>query len=143
MSEDCLYLNIYTPRDADESSGYAVMLFLHGGSFEFSSGGADVYNGETFVNKGEVILVTTNYRLGKITFADFFSFSLFFSCPAPCFCNDHAQLQSLILSFFFFVLVIVSFLGELTLRRNGHSTKWPFRRYGKRRNGLRRNAVQP
>ena len=65
MSEDCLYLNIYTPRDADESSGYAVMLFLHGGSFEFSSGGADVYNGETFVNKGEVILVTTNYRLGK------------------------------------------------------------------------------
>ena len=78
MSEDCLYLNIYTPRDADESSGYAVMLFLHGGSFEFSSGGADVYNGETFVNKGEVILVTTNYRLGKITFADFFSFSLFF-----------------------------------------------------------------
>ena len=35
------------------------------------------------------------------------------------------------------------FLGKVTLRRNGHSTKWTFRRYGIRRYGFRRSVVQP
>ena len=67
MSEDCLYLNIYTPVNADDLTRYAVMVFLHGGGFEFSSGGAQLYDGERFVSKGEVILVTVNYRLGMIS----------------------------------------------------------------------------
>ena len=65
MSEDCLYLNIYAPSDAEQFSNYAVMLFLHGGGFEFSSGGAELYRGERLTSKGEVILVTINYRLGN------------------------------------------------------------------------------
>lgn len=65
MSEDCLYLNIFAPAKADEFSRYAVMVFLHGGGFEFSSGGAELYDGENFVNVGEVVLVTINYRLGN------------------------------------------------------------------------------
>ena len=35
------------------------------------------------------------------------------------------------------------FLGKVTLRRNGHSTKWTFRRYGIRLYGFRRSVVQP
>ena len=68
MSEDCLYLNIYTPANADDLSRFAVLVFLHGGGFEFSSGGSGLYDGERFVSKGEVILVTVNYRLGKTEF---------------------------------------------------------------------------
>jgi hypothetical protein len=44
------------------------MLFIHGGGFEFSSGGADIYNGEALSSKGDVIVVTINYRLGNIVY---------------------------------------------------------------------------
>ncbi|XP_053383842.1 cAMP-regulated D2 protein-like [Mercenaria mercenaria] len=68
VSEDCLYLNIFAPLDTTKRSRKAVMLFIHGGGFEFSSGGADVYNGEAISSKGDVIIVTFNYRLGAFGF---------------------------------------------------------------------------
>lgn len=65
MSEDCLYLNVYMPLNTSPRSGKAVMVFLHGGGFESYTAGADIYNSEIFVSKGDVIVVTVNYRLGK------------------------------------------------------------------------------
>jgi para-nitrobenzyl esterase len=41
------------------------MVFIHGGDFTSMSGGAPAFNGEHFANKGDVILVTFNYRLGR------------------------------------------------------------------------------
>ena len=65
MSEDCLYLNVYMPLNSSQNSSKAVMVFLHGGGFESYTAGADIYNSELFVRKGDVIVVTLNYRLGK------------------------------------------------------------------------------
>lgn len=65
MSEDCLYLNVYMPLNSSPNSSKAVMVFLHGGGFESYTAGADIYNSELFVRKGDVIVVTLNYRLGK------------------------------------------------------------------------------
>ena len=61
-------MNIFAPLDTTVWSKKAVMLFIHGGGFEFSSGGADVYNGEALSSKGDVIVVTFNYRLGNLSF---------------------------------------------------------------------------
>lgn len=66
MSEDCLYLNVYIPLNTSSGSRKAVMVFLHGGAFESYTAGADIYNSELLANRGDVIVVTVNYRLGKI-----------------------------------------------------------------------------
>ncbi|XP_069137687.1 crystal protein-like [Argopecten irradians] len=68
MSEDCLYLNIYVPQDARPGGNKSVMVFIHGGGFDSYTAGAEIYNGERFVNKSDVILVTFNYRLGALGF---------------------------------------------------------------------------
>lgn len=53
------------PLNTSPRSGKAVMVFLHGGGFESYTAGADIYNSEMFASKGDVIVVTVNYRLGK------------------------------------------------------------------------------
>ena len=63
-SEDCLYLNVYTPNPA--GSGLPVMVWIHGGSFIMGSG-AD-YDGTMLAQKGNLIVVTINYRLGPLGF---------------------------------------------------------------------------
>ena len=68
MSEDCLYLNVWTPaQSADEK--LPVMVFFYGGAFGQVApfGTMAVYNGTTLAEKG-VIVVTTNYRLGALGF---------------------------------------------------------------------------
>nr|CAD7417913.1 unnamed protein product [Timema poppensis] len=64
-SEDCLYLNIYTPKLPGQDGGtlQPVMVFIHGGGLYFGSGNADRYGPGHLVDAG-VILVTLNYRLG-------------------------------------------------------------------------------
>jgi len=66
-SEDCLYLNVYTPADATEKSKLPVMYWIHGGGY--SGGGSDEprHNGDFLPTKG-VVLVTINYRLGVFGF---------------------------------------------------------------------------
>lgn len=67
--EDCLSLNIYVPTtQADRPSGYAVMVFIHGGGF--SVGGSSMVPGEVLTSFGNIILVTINYRLGLFGFAN-------------------------------------------------------------------------
>jgi para-nitrobenzyl esterase len=65
-SEDCLSLNVESPR---ESSGrLPVMVFVHGGGFANGSG-AD-YDPTRLVTQGKVVVVTINYRLGALGFLD-------------------------------------------------------------------------
>ncbi|XP_022532354.2 carboxyl ester lipase, tandem duplicate 2 [Astyanax mexicanus] len=73
-SEDCLYLNIWVPQGRSVSTGLPVMLFFYGGAFLMGgSQGANfldnyLYSGEEIADRGNVIVVTVNYRLGTLGF---------------------------------------------------------------------------
>jgi len=62
MSEDCLYLNVWTPAESDTEK-LPVMVWIHGGAFIAGFGHEMEFDGEAFCKRG-VILVTINYRLG-------------------------------------------------------------------------------
>ncbi|HEV3037245.1 MAG TPA: carboxylesterase family protein [Candidatus Angelobacter sp.] len=66
MSEDCLYLNIWTAAKSAKEHR-PVMVWIHGGGFTRGSGSSSSYNGEILSRKG-VVLVTINYRLGVFGF---------------------------------------------------------------------------
>ena len=67
-SEDCLYLNIWTPKSAGAAGPKApVMVWLHGGGNTTGAGSLGAYDGSAFARDG-VILVTLNYRLGALGF---------------------------------------------------------------------------
>jgi len=66
-SEDCLFLNVYTPADATESSSLPVMFWIHGGGFGGGASSEPRHNGDFLPLKG-VVLVTINYRLGPFGF---------------------------------------------------------------------------
>jgi para-nitrobenzyl esterase len=62
QSEDCLYLNVYTP--GVDGKKRPVMVFIHGGAFIVGSSRAPLYDGGRLAELGDVVVVTTNYRLG-------------------------------------------------------------------------------
>ena len=64
-NEDCLTLNVHRPADADDD--LPVMVWLHGGSFVYGSGSQQAYNSPELARRG-VVLVTLNYRLGRLGF---------------------------------------------------------------------------
>ncbi len=66
FSEDCLYLNVWTP-DPETSRPLPVMVWLHGGGFTLGSGGLPLYSGHALAARGAVV-VTINYRLGHLGF---------------------------------------------------------------------------
>jgi para-nitrobenzyl esterase len=66
-SEDCLTLNVYTPANFKPGAKLPVMVFIHGGSFTSGSGSLFLYDGSHFAQRG-VVLVTVNYRLGRLGF---------------------------------------------------------------------------
>ncbi|CAF1334908.1 unnamed protein product [Adineta steineri] len=70
MSEDCLYLNIFTPLCNTSSSTnlLPVMIFIHGGSFRSGSASESIYESEHFVNTTNTIIVLIQYRLGVLGF---------------------------------------------------------------------------
>jgi para-nitrobenzyl esterase len=61
-SEDCLYLNVYTP--AVDRGRRPVMFWIHGGGFGFGSASQPLYDGGRLAERGDVVVVTANYRLG-------------------------------------------------------------------------------
>ncbi|MBS1526666.1 MAG: carboxylesterase family protein [Bacteroidetes bacterium] len=66
ISEDCLYLNVWTgAKKAGEKR--PVIVWIHGGAFVAGSGSVPVYDGEEMARKG-VVFVTINYRLGILGF---------------------------------------------------------------------------
>ncbi len=66
VSEDCLYLNVWTPA---KSSGdrIPVLVWIYGGGFSFGSTSTPTHNGEHLARKG-VVLVSINYRVGPLGF---------------------------------------------------------------------------
>ncbi|XP_049999673.1 liver carboxylesterase 1-like isoform X1 [Alexandromys fortis] len=62
FSEDCLYLNIYTPANLTKSMRLPVMVWIHGGSLVV--GGASTYDGLALSAHENVVVVTIQYRLG-------------------------------------------------------------------------------
>lgn len=66
-SEDCLYLNVWSPSGAAPKSK-PVMVFIHGGGYVYGSKNWPLYNGVKLSSKGDVIVVTINYRLGALGF---------------------------------------------------------------------------
>ena len=65
ISEDCLYLNVWTPNPAPKRA--PVLVYFHGGGFAAGSGDEPRYDGTNFARKG-IIVVTINYRLGVFGF---------------------------------------------------------------------------
>jgi len=68
LDEDCLYLNIYTP--ATDNKLRPVLFWIHGGGFTGGSASTAQYYGGPFVIRGNVVLVTINYRLGALGYLD-------------------------------------------------------------------------
>ncbi|KAM5262854.1 acylcarnitine hydrolase-like [Ctenodactylus gundi] len=66
MSEDCLYLNIYTPAHAHEGSNLPVMVWIHGGGLV--AGMASMYDGSLLAAVEDVVVVVIQYRLGLLGF---------------------------------------------------------------------------
>ncbi|XP_049976783.1 carboxylesterase 1D-like [Alexandromys fortis] len=62
FSEDCLYLNIYTPADLTKNSQLPVMVWIHGGTLVV--GGASTYDGLALSAHENVVVVSIQYRLG-------------------------------------------------------------------------------
>ncbi|XP_053459633.1 cocaine esterase-like isoform X1 [Nycticebus coucang] len=66
MSEDCLYLSIYTPAHSHEGSNLPVMVWIHGGALVM--GMASMYDGSMLAALENVVVVTIQYRLGVLGF---------------------------------------------------------------------------
>ena len=66
-SEDCLFLNIWTPEDATPDSRLPVLVYIHGGGFTGGCGHEKHFDDPVWPTKG-VIAVTINYRLGPMGF---------------------------------------------------------------------------
>jgi para-nitrobenzyl esterase len=60
-SEDCLFLNVWTPAIDDKKR--PVMIWLHGGGFTAGSAGWPVYDGAALARNGDVVVVSINHRL--------------------------------------------------------------------------------
>jgi para-nitrobenzyl esterase len=69
-SEDCLFLNVWRPAGAAPGAKLPVMVWIHGGGFVFGSGSWPGTSGVQFARQG-VVLVTFNYRLGRLGFFAF------------------------------------------------------------------------
>jgi para-nitrobenzyl esterase len=65
-SEDCLYLNVWTPKN-EPGANLPVVVYVHGGAFTEGSGAVPIYDGENLARQGMVV-VTINYRLGVFGF---------------------------------------------------------------------------
>ncbi|CAF3898120.1 unnamed protein product [Rotaria sp. Silwood1] len=75
FDEDCLYLNIWAPRNPPpiSSTGYPVMLWIHGGGLQEGSSTQIIYDGLSWTNaaiqeNNSLIIVTINYRLNVMGF---------------------------------------------------------------------------
>ncbi len=67
-SEDCLFLNVYTPGCDGERR--PVMLWIHGGGFFIGSASQPAYDAAPLSRRGGVVVVTINYRLGALGYMD-------------------------------------------------------------------------
>jgi para-nitrobenzyl esterase len=66
-AEDCLSLNVFTP--GADGAKRPVLVWIHGGAFTTGTGAMPWYDGSELVRRGDVVVVTINYRLGALGFA--------------------------------------------------------------------------
>ena len=66
-SEDCLFLNVWTP--GLDRGRRPVMVYLHGGAHAHGSGSDPLYDGSNVVRRGDVVVVTLNHRLAALGYA--------------------------------------------------------------------------
>ncbi|KAM4723008.1 fatty acyl-CoA hydrolase precursor, medium chain-like [Rhinophrynus dorsalis] len=66
ISEDCLYLNVFTPADRNQDSKLPVMVFIHGGGLAI--GGASMIDGSALSASENAVIVAIQYRLGILGF---------------------------------------------------------------------------
>jgi len=66
QDEDCLYLNVWTP--GLDTAKRPVLIWIHGGAFVIGSGSQQPYDGSVLAARGDVVVVTLNYRLGVLGF---------------------------------------------------------------------------
>jgi para-nitrobenzyl esterase len=66
MSEDCLYLNVWSP--AADDGHRPVLVWIHGGAFVTGAGSIATYQGTSFAEQKDIVVVTLNYRLGTLGF---------------------------------------------------------------------------
>jgi para-nitrobenzyl esterase len=64
QSEDCLYLNVFTP--AADAARRPVLVWIHGGAFTLGSASQRMYDVRRLAREGDLVLVTINYRLGAL-----------------------------------------------------------------------------
>lgn len=67
ISEDCLYMNIWTPSNATSDSNLPVFLWIYGGRFEGGAGSVPTYDGAHLAAK-DMVVVNFNYRMGPFGF---------------------------------------------------------------------------
>lgn len=67
QSEDCLFLNLWTPGLADGAKR-PVMVYFHGGAYASGSGASPLYDGASLAARGDVVVVTVNHRLNAFGF---------------------------------------------------------------------------
>jgi para-nitrobenzyl esterase len=65
-SEDCLYLNVWTP--GPDRRRRPVLVWIHGGAFVLGAGSQVLYDGASLARRGDVVVVTINYRMGAFGF---------------------------------------------------------------------------
>ncbi|XP_073929959.1 cholinesterase isoform X2 [Castor canadensis] len=66
LSEDCLYLNVWTP--APQPKNATVMIWIYGGGFQTGTSSLPVYDGKFLARVERVIVVSMNYRVGVLGF---------------------------------------------------------------------------
>ncbi|HTO07035.1 MAG TPA: carboxylesterase/lipase family protein [Myxococcota bacterium] len=64
QDEDCLYLNVFTPRA--DGARRPVLFWIHGGGFTTGGAAQAMYDGGRLAERGDVVVVTINYRLGSL-----------------------------------------------------------------------------
>ncbi|MGH8063538.1 MAG: carboxylesterase/lipase family protein [Pseudoxanthomonas sp.] len=62
ISEDCLFLNVYTPALGD-GGARPILFYIHGGGYNNGSGSSPLYDGVNLCSRGDVVVVTVNHRL--------------------------------------------------------------------------------
>jgi len=71
ISEDCLYLNVYSPRARSSSEKLPVLIWIYGGGFTTGTSTLDIYNPNELVKRGNVVFVSFQYRVGAHGFLYF------------------------------------------------------------------------
>ena len=65
VSEDCLYLNVWAPKDAEAAKKAPVMVWIHGGALMGGAAHADYFDGAALAERG-IVVVSINYRVGVL-----------------------------------------------------------------------------